>query len=70
MVLSVYTDLDFEGFMKLFERLFFLAVCRIDISDSMVRFSDEWMFIAANPELDLEAFVMLKQRVFIVTLPV
>jgi len=56
--------------MKLFERLFFLAVCRIDISDSMVRFSDEWMFIAANPELDLEAFVMLKQRVFIVTLPV
>ena len=33
MVLSVYTDLDFEGFMKVLERLFFLAVCHIDTCD-------------------------------------
>jgi len=34
----------------------------------MVRLSNEWMFLSIHQELDLEAFMVLKQRVFVVIL--
>ena len=51
------------------EFFFALALFMVAVPDIMVRACRVWMLMAIHPEVDLEAFLVLKQCVFVVTLP-
>ena len=66
MVLSVHPDSDREQFRVLIEC--FLALLMVDVADIMVGAGHEWMFLSIHTKFDIEAVLVLTQRVFVVTL--
>jgi len=72
MVLSVHPDSDRERFGVLIECFLALALLiallMVDVADIMVGAGHEWMFLSIHTKFDIEAVLVLTQRVFVVTL--
>jgi len=72
MVLSAHLDLDLEAFLVVLERLFlsFVFVVRpVDCPNIMVRFG-HWSRIATkDPNPDVETYLVLFERLFVLALP-